>query len=300
MHYRFGTLVLLLCTTLTYGQGDDLSSLPPPLFEECVYQPEYFFSIDFAVVRPRLKQPGDNDVGTFSQKLDWTVSPRFEYGLMNRGMFNPYVGYRGLYSDATDLAYEPVLDTNYALFSSAELHAIDFGVLSEPFALLSMIRAQWDLSVRLTVGDFYNRADFDFIVTEPSYFISRIRQQFVGAGPRAGLRTYLPFRDTGLSLAAQADVGIEWGSYRAKATLESMIDGEPGYEEERISKGGILWHTSAQLGLRYAPPQFSERLSFTCGYLYEAWFSKDINLMGDSSFGRFDYHGPFFRMEWRY
>lgn len=299
MRYRVAWLLLLLSTSLTYGQGNDLSALPPPLFEE-TYQPSYFFNLDFGLVRPRLKHPGDSETGDFNQKLDWTVSPRFEFGLMNRGMFNPYFGYRGIYSDASAAAYEPFLDTDYALFSSAELHAMDFGVLTEPMMLLSVIQAQWDLSIRLTVADFYNRADFGFIANEPSYFIVRARQQFVGAGPRTGLRMALPFRDTGLSLSTMADVGLQWGSYRAKASIESMVDGESSYEEETASKGGILWHTGAQIGLRYAPPQFCERLSFTAGYMYEAWFSKDLNMMSDSSVGRFDYHGPFFRMEWRY
>lgn len=299
MNYRLSCLLLLLCTALVNAQQSDLSALPPPIFEE-TYQPSYFFNLDFALVQPRLKQPGDSSTGDFKQNLDWTVSPRFEFGLMNRGAFNPYFGYRGIYSDASETAYEPFLETNYDLFSSAELHALDFGVLSEPFALLSVIRAQWDLSIRLTVADFYNRADFSFIMNDPSFFTTRIRQQFVGAGPRTGMRMFLPFSDTGLSLSASADVGIQWGSYRAKASIESIIDGEYGYEEDNSSKGGILWHTGGQLGLRYAPPRFCDRLSFTAGYMYEAWFSKDINLMSDSSFGRFDYHGPFFRIEWRY
>ncbi|HMO36863.1 MAG TPA: Lpg1974 family pore-forming outer membrane protein [Gemmatales bacterium] len=279
--------------------GEDISALPPPLFEE-VYQPSYFFNIDLGLVQPRLHQPGGNGTGNFNQSLDWTLSPRFEFGVLNRGWLNPYFGYRGIYSDATTFAYEPILDTSYGLFNSAELHALDFGVLSETFPLLAVIRAQWDLSMRLTVADFYNRADFDFILNEPSFFTTRIRQQFVGAGPRAGLRMDLPLQDTGLSLYAMTDAGLQWGGFRARTSIESVIDGDYGYDEEEQSKGGILWHTGAQLGLRYAPPQHCNRLSFTAGYLYEAWFSRDINLMGDSGTGRFDYHGPFFRIEWRY
>lgn len=280
-------------------RGQELSSIAPPVVET-TYLPSYYFNIDFAVVQPRMKDATVDGDQAFSTKLDWTLAPRFEFGLTNRGAWNPYFGYRGIYSDWYESTYDASIDTFFSQYRSAELHAIDFGVLSETFCLLSVIRAQWDLSARLTVADFHGRFNSEFIVTEPSFITARVRQQFVGAGPRAGLRAELPLRDTGLSLAGQVDVGIQWGSYRGRASLESVIDGEQGYEEETASKGGVLWHTGAQLALKYAPPQYCDRLSFQAGYLYEGWFSKDLGLFGGSDFGRFDYHGPFIRMEWRY
>ncbi len=67
-----------------------------------------------------------------------------------------------------------------------------------------------------------------------------------------------------------------------------------------MKKGGVLWHAGAQLALRYNPSRFCDRMSVSVGYGYETWFSKDLNFMDSSHFGRFDYHGPFVRMEWRY
>lgn len=292
-------LALLVALFTSPAIGQELSSIAPPVLEES-YLPSYYFNLDFAFVQPRMKNATvDGDVA-FTSKLDWTLAPRFEFGLMNRGAWNPYFGYRGVYSDAYESFYEPSIDSFFSLYRSAELHAIDFGVLSDSFCLLSVIKAQWDFSARLTVADFQDRFSSEFVVTDPSYIVARVRQQFVGAGPRAGMRMELPWRDSGLSLAAQMDVGIQWGSYRGRVGIESMIDGESGYEEESASKGGVLWHAGGQLALRYAPPRYCDRLSFQAGYMYEGWFSKDLGLFEGANFGRFDYHGPFFLVEWRY
>lgn len=279
--------------------AQDLQSLPPPVIEE-TYLPNTYFTLDFALVQPRMKTASFDGGPSFSSNLDWTVSPRFEFGFLNRGAWNPYIGYKGIFSDSNDNLQQQFMDSFYTYYRSTELHAIDFGVLSEPFALLSVIRAQWDFSARLTILDFYDRFGVQFMMTDPSYFVARLRQQFVGAGPRAGLRMMLPIQDTGLSLAGQIDGGLQWGAYRARVDLESFVDNELTEDSEHNSKGGILWHAGAQLALRYSPPRYCDRLSFSAGYLYETWFSKDLDLIDGNHYGRFDYHGPFFRMEWKY
>src|SRR5262245_45756432 len=143
------TLLLGLMFTGTVW-SQDLQMLPPPeVVTTCL--PEAYFSLDFALVQPRIKDAAFVGGPSFSTNLDWTVSPRFELGFLNRGAWNPYIGYKGIYSDANESVQQQALDSFYDYYHSTELHAIDFGVLSEPFALLSVIRAQWDFSVRLTV-----------------------------------------------------------------------------------------------------------------------------------------------------
>ncbi|MBL8822163.1 MAG: hypothetical protein JNJ77_06205 [Planctomycetia bacterium] len=304
MRTLLATCILLGTAVSLWAQEGSLTpvevrSLPSPMIEE-TYLPSYYFNLDFAVVQPRLTNPSMDGGPAFSSNVDWTLSPRFEFGTLNRGAWNPYIGYRGLYSDSNQQAYEPFTDTLFSFYRSTELHAVDFGVQSEVFPLLSVIRARWDLSARLTVSDFQDFYGFDFVSFDPSYIDVRWRQQFIGAGPRAGLRMELPWADTGLSLSGLVDAGIQWGSYRARATIESVIDGEFDYDEAQRSEGGIVWHTGAQLALRYAPPQYCDRLSFSAGYLYETWFFKDLAVMEGSGSQQFDYHGPFFRMEWKY
>ena len=66
------------------GRADDVTFLPPPFVEDVPPPPppSLFFSIDFAVIQPRLRGFGGDvqDGATFSPRLDWTVSPRFEIG----------------------------------------------------------------------------------------------------------------------------------------------------------------------------------------------------------------------------
>jgi hypothetical protein len=279
--------------------SQDLQSLPPPFVEETCL-PSAYFTLDFALVQPRLKSASFDGGPSFSSNLDWTISPRFELGLLNRGPWIPYIGYQGIFSESNDQLTQRVMDSFYTYYRSTELHALDFGLLSEPFSLLSVIRAQLDFSARLTILDFYDRFGVSYMITDPSYMVARLRQQFVGAGPRAGLRMMLPFQDSGLSLAGQIDGGVEWGAYRARIDIESRIDDQFSEESDQASKGGLLWHAGAQLALRYSPPRYCDRLSFSAGYLYETWFSKDMNLLDGNRYGRFDYHGPFFRMEWKY
>lgn len=296
---RLKSLLLILMTGSTLT-AQDINSLPPPVIEEVTCPPRYYFNMDFAAVEPRFKVASIEDGPSFSRKLDWTVSPHFEFGWMDRGPWNPYIGYRGIYSNAIDSVYEPMTDTLFGYSRSTELNAIDFGVLSEPFPLLAVIRAQWDLSLRLTVADFENTFGVNFTANTPSYVDLNVRQQFIGAGPRAGMRFELPLRDTGLSITSQVDAGLQWGSYSAKYNMQSRIDDMYDYQEDSASKGGILWHAGAQLALRYTPLRFGDRLSYSVGYMYEAWFSKDLSLVEGTTFGRFDYYGPFFRMEWKY
>lgn len=285
-----------------WSQGMQIQSaqtLPEPVIEES-YLPHAYFLMDFAFVQPRLKSASFDGGPSFTPNLDWTISPRLEYGLMNWGAWNPYIGYKGIYSDADHSLDQQAMDSLYSYYHATELHTLDLGVLSEPFQLLSVIRAQWDFSARLTILDFYDRFGLSFMMNDPSFITARLRQQFVGAGPRAGLRMALPFQDTGLSLSGMIDGGVQWGAYRGRLDVESFIGGEFDEESEHVSKGGLLWHAGAQLALKYSPPRYCDRLSFSAGYLYEVWFSKDLNLIDGNSYGRFDYHGPFFRMEWKY
>jgi len=300
---RFSTLLTILLavgSSVGTSAAQDIQSLPMPVVEE-TYLPQLYFSLDFDVVQPRFRGTSIADGGpSFSPNLDWTVMPRFEVGMLNNGPWNFYFGYQGLYSSSSTGVYEANTDTFYTFSHSAQLDAFDFGFLSETFPILAVIRAQWDLSLRLTVADFQNRFGLDFIVNQPSFIGAHFRQQFVGAGPRAGMRLELPFQDTGLSLTGRFDGGIQWGGYRSCINMESNIDNDYQQDSESASKGGVIWHVGGQLALRYSPPRYCDRLSFSAGYMYEAWYSNDTGLFEGNEFGRFDYHGPFFRMEWKY
>lgn len=309
--------VLLFAYSLaSVAQAQGVNSLPPPVLESTTqiqsvdslpvpvvvetYLPQLYYNLDFAIVQPRFRGTGFDGGPSFSPNMDWTVMPRFEVGLLNRGPWNFYFGYQGIYSDSSTRVYDVNSDTLFSFSHSAQLDAFDFGFLSESFPLLAVMRAQWDASIRLTIADFQNNFALDFTSNLPSYLAARYSQQFIGAGPRAGMRLELPFRDTGLSLTSRFDAGIQWGSYTACVDMASNIDNEFHADSESASKGGFIWHVGAQLALRYSPPRYQDRLSFSAGYLYEAWFSKDMALIEGSEFGRLDYYGPFFRMEWKY
>lgn len=294
------TLVLVASCGLL--QGDDISYLPPPFVgdEAPAPPPDRYFSIDFAFVQPRLRGFGGDaqDVLGFSPRLDWTVSPRIEFGFTTREPWNPYIGYRGVYSDNSETAFDPASNAAFLFSRTTELHAIDFGIRSSPFCLLNVLPTEWDLAVRVTGTDFRDYFDFEF--GGGAFVNAKLRQEFLGAGPRAGLRTELPFGGTGFSFGGQWDAGIQWGGYRAQLEVVTS-DGET-LEQERAErkKGGVLWHVGGQVAFRYAWPLHDPRIVYSAGYLYEAWFSKDLGLLDGGERGRFDYHGPFVRFEWRF
>jgi hypothetical protein len=294
---RLGLMLTLGLALFGRLHADDaISFLPPPLVEEPP-PADFYFSLDLNLVQPRLKGTHTDD-GTFSPRLDWTVSPRFELGFANRGPWNPYIGYRALYSDHGDQVFEPLSSTTVSFGRSTELHTIDLGAKTEVFPLFSVLQAQWDLSARISVLDFHDVFDIDFAGN--GFISGHAREQFVGAGPRGGLKLALPFRDTGWSLAGQMDGGVEWGGYRMN--WQSVTSDGQNLEPDggHASKGGILWHAGGQVGLQYAWPVCNPRIVYSMGYMYEAFFSKELGFLNGDDRGRFDYHGPFVRFEWRF
>jgi hypothetical protein len=280
---------------------DDVSYLPQPFPDEVCYVPTpgLFFSVDFALIQPRLKGTGGGEEALFSSPiLDWAVSPRFEIGFANRERWNPYIGYRPLYSDRGFASIEPLTDSVLLFTRSTELHTVDFGVRSAPFCLLSIFKAEWDLSARLTVIDFQDVYDFDF--AQDGFFHARARQQFIGAGPRGGLKVELPIRDTGFALAAGAEGGLQWGGYRNRLNTASFDGIDIVEDEQRMEKGGLLWHVGAQAAVKYAWPAHEPRIVYSLGYLYDVWFSDELGMLEGRERGQFDYHGPFVRFEWRF
>jgi hypothetical protein len=292
---RWALLLCLLMEGLVNAQEPN-TFLPPPLIE-VPPPPEFYFSLDLSLVQPQLRGNHSDD-GFFSPRLDWTVSPRFELGLTNRGPWNPYIGYRIVDSNRGEAGQDPTTGNDVFFGRSAQLNAIDLGIQSEVFPLLSVLQARWDLSARITVLDL--KDVFDIESANGGFWTAHLKQEFVGAGPRGGIKLDLPFRDSGWSVGGQADAGLQWGGFRDCWQVVSGDGNNVQEDHGHTAKGGLLWHAGGQLALKYSWPACDPRIVYSMGYMYETWFSKDLGFLNGDDFGRFQYHGPFFRFEWRF
>jgi hypothetical protein len=266
-----------------------LIEAPPP--------PKFYFSLDLALVEPQLRGNHTSD-SSFSPRLDWTVSPRFEFGLANWGAWNPYIGYRVVDSDHRERSFDDASGTGVFFNRSAELNAIDLGIQSETSSLFSVLQARWDLSARISTLNV--RDSFDFEYPDGSFWTAQVKQQFVGAGPRGGIKVDLPFRDSGWSIGGQAYGGFQWGGYRATWHVQSGDGMTVQEDNEHTAKGGLLWQLETQLALKYSWPPCEPRVIYSMGFMYDIWFSKDLGFLSGDDSGRFQFYGPFVRFEWRF
>jgi hypothetical protein len=291
--------------------GDPLLDRPefPP--------PGWFAGLELSFVKPHVRNDLVQDVKIDgfepvsvqlpSAPLDWTVAPRFEVGYrFPQGFGEVLFAYRFLTtsSTATLLDFEAVgLDA--LLKSRLSLNVFDLDYGSREYSLGKRWDMKWQIGARLGTAFFDSRATGTFVE-------QRVNNNFVGAGPHAGLSLWRCLRIPGLALFGKIEGSTLLG--RIHQNFEEVVLDEPilmSYPTQPSNSaqaapiGGATLDRGSQLipvlrlqaGLAWTPTLDQHFLRFTLGYEFERWWF--IGRVQDSS-ADLVLNGFFLRAEYRY
>ncbi len=279
---------------------------PPPLpshdtlLDEPTGPCGWFLTLEAGIVSPHLRNGltstlnfqglGTDIVQLPSARLDWVVAPRIEVGYQFAdGIGEVALAYRGLSSEGRgDIP-------NFDALGDGLLHTrLDMDVLDLDYATpnITMVRGL-DLKARLGA----RLADIFFDAQALGQFAEqRATNQFIGAGPHAGLDLNYHFSVPGLSLFARVDGALVLGHVH-QGFDETLTYGDGTIIGSAATQGGsrAVPTFGAQLGIAWQP--IGWRTRFVAGYEYEYWWN--LGRVGQSCAELFD-QGAFFRAEYNF
>jgi hypothetical protein len=265
--------------------------------------PGVFGAVELDIVGPHVKNRlmgpvsvngGTDQVHTPAAALDWTVAPRFDLGWrFAQGAGELLVSYQFLTTAGTEsLPGFDAANHAAAVHSRLDMQVLDLDFASrEPAWLLG---CNWDWKWRAGVrlaGIF-----FDARATSP-LLEQRTANNFVGAGPDAGLELRRSFPGTGLAAFARVETALVVGSVHQsfEEAFTTPTGAVGGATSLRHSQPVPFLGLAA--GVSWSPPQ-REQLRVTAGYILQNWWSAG-DLAPDSR-GDVTVQGIFVRGEWRY
>jgi hypothetical protein len=234
----------------------------------------YFFAVELQVVKPELNNRISNEKpvvagGTIlipSVGLDWTVSPKFEFGYRlpeSLGLFA--ASYRFLVSEGTGQRTQEGIDFGARTRVDVNTLDLDYG------NRFPATWPRWDFSYRLGIrlSDIY----FDSNGTAAGLF-ERGSNNYVGAGPHLRLDAerccgFLP----GFSLYGSIDGGLLVGKVQQHFHEEvTGPDGTVVTGDDSRRRTQSIPMLDLQLGFGYTPAALPN-VHFRTGYQYEHYWS---------------------------
>jgi hypothetical protein len=283
-----------------------------PLLDQPQFgRPGWFAAVDVAVLAPHFNDrlthtvtlPGGitNTVSLPGADLDWTGSPRLEIGYrMPEGCGEFSLGYRSVVSDARATLFTP--DGNVGeLKSRLNVNVVDLDYGSPESSLAPNWLMRWKVGVRFAAVYFDSRAAI--VLPDPAIpgggtVMERVSNNFVGAGPHAGLELERHLFGTPLSLYGSLDGAVVVGH------ISQDFEQVWTFDTTGAQVGGALRDSgtqavpvlSLQLGVRLAP--FGcDGMRLSLGYVFEDWF--DVGNL-NSSRGYLIDQGIYFRSEFNF
>jgi hypothetical protein len=274
-----------------------------PLLDPGKAAPGLFSALELSVLAPHIKNrvSGTVTVDGFepdrihlpTSELDWTGSPRLELGYrFPEGLGELLVSYKLLVTEGTARLAEFDLDGNDGFLKSRlNLNSIDIDYASREFSLEPRWDMKWRVGVRVAAIFFDARAEGTFIE-------QRASNDFVGAGPHAGLDLTRRLDWPGWSFFGRVEAAEVFGRIH-QSFEEALFIPDQG----NFGAASDIRHTQAapvvsfQVGLSWVPCWYRYPGRFTFGYVFEQWW--DIGRAGDSNANLTD-QGIFFRGEWMF
>jgi hypothetical protein len=259
--------------------------------------PGWFVGVEIGFVKPHVNSSlsgnvsfgslGFDTVQLPSACLDWTTAPRFELGYrFANGWGAVLVSYRTLSTDGhADLLNFDAAGAAF-LHSRLDMDVFDFDYATPKIQFGQHLELRGRVGVRL--GDIFFDSQAEGQLAE-----QRASNQFIGAGPHAGLDLWYHFDVPGLALFARADGALPIG--RVHQDFEEVLlfnDGSVVGSATSQSSTRAVPTLNAQLGIAWQPP--GTRWRFSAGYEFEEWWN--LGHVGDSRASLFD-QGGFFRVE---
>jgi hypothetical protein len=226
-----------------------------------------------------------NTVSLPSSPLNWTVSPRFEFGYrFGEGSGELLVSYRFLTTSGSQTTFDfGVLGNTGLLRSQFSMNVIDVDYACKEVALTPWADMKWRVGVR-TANLFLDSA-------ETSPFLQQHESNyFLGAGPHVALDLWIPaearfgffFKVDGAGVFGRAQQDFA-------ETLPGAISGST--QQDALTSTAML---NVQAGVAWTP---HDNWRISAGYTYEHWW--DATFINNSR-GDVWTQGILFRTEWRY
>jgi len=268
---------------------------------------------DFSVgAPPSGGLPITGDIVRFSgNRLDATVSPRFEFGYRFPDGFGELrLSYRFMATKGSDVTVVAPPFANDNLGPAAQTGSLDVNIIDLDFAMRQFsLGPDWEM--RTAVGMRYATAFLDSQVTflNPVTLVgspfgtapfTRLTQtevvgnRYFGAHAvlEVGRRLWVP----GLTLFGRLDGAGMYG--RVHQTFKETFVEPPGFTQQRVTNGVGTPMLAGQVGFSYDIPEWNHA-RFLIGYQFEEWwqFGRGDN---DLSFGPLYDQGIFLRAEFTF
>jgi hypothetical protein len=272
----------------------------PLLDDKCDSPPGWFGAVELGIVgahvRNRLVSDvaiagGTDTVHLPTADLDWTVSPRFEVGYrLPQAAGEFLLAYRFLVtSGSQDIPGFDAAGNAGALHSRLDLHAWDFDYANWENSLLPWCEMRWRVGARLAAVYFDSTAASPLLEQHTG-------NDFVGAGPHAGLDVRHDLGETGLAVFGRVEGAFLVG--RSSQSFEEVLlpgPGAVGGATRALQTNAAPW-LNLQVGAEWVPAG-NERLRLSAGYTFERWWNfADVA----GSRGDLTVQGVFLRGEIRY
>jgi hypothetical protein len=276
---------------------------PDPLLDAPPINPQgWFASLEAGLIATHVKNRLTDQVALGgkpfvfhvpSADLDWTVAPRVELGYnVGHGFGEFLVSYRNL---TTDGAQFTGAEGAAQLNSRVNENVVDLDYANRDLPLGPGWDLRWKAGVRVAGVFFDTRSS-----QGGGSLLQRTSNNFVGAGPHAGLELARDLGILGLAFYAQADFASVWAHLHQEFEVENLMPAGPGRtgpigaaDDRRTTQGALP--LGAQLGLRWTPPDYTFTRFFV-GYQFEQWWQVGRN-DATGSVGNLTEHGIFFRGE---
>ncbi len=250
---------------------------------------------------PIASSPASVTVGVNPSHLNWTVSPRFEFGYrLPSGFGGIAVSYRFLNAQGSEVMFGP--DGPATHTSRLDYNIGDLDWVSHEYTPWGLWQLRWRLGLRYFNAYFDSQANEPFAEAAAGSRIAnqRTTNSVWTLGPHAGVDVRRPLNFWGLGLLGFVDVSEGWGRVRQNyfVTVTSGTNGLPQSAQESISTSDAVPIFLGRLGLTWQPPNYAN-LHLFAGYQLDYFWN--TGRMGNfTTFGYFFDSGILLRGEWNF
>ncbi|MFL5244981.1 MAG: Lpg1974 family pore-forming outer membrane protein [Gemmataceae bacterium] len=263
-----------------YFEPDPLLD-PPPL-----PQPGCFADAEVGFLASHIKSGLGNSVlvgnraSDFVQvpvgQLDWTASPRLEFGYRLPSGFGGFsLAYRFLATDGSNSSFGP--DSVSALRSRLDVNVVDCDYSSWEISLWPKCEMKWRLGMRYADVFFDAQAEelFALAAAGSGVFQRAVSNSYVGFGPHVGVELCRHLEGTGISFIGSSDFATLLGRIRqgffetstAVGPMSRFVGGET-----RVYSSQAVPILNVQIGVAWQPPT-CQNIQVFLGYQYEHWWT---------------------------
>jgi hypothetical protein len=300
-------------TPLTYAPPPAVAPPPPPVdpgpngwgpYEAPSAPPGYFFDLEIYFLFPALKDritndapvlPSGNQLRVPAASLDFTVSPRIEFGYRlpdSAGLFA--LSYR--FTTTSGNGTTTLDGVPFDVHTRLDVQTIDLDYGTTPFEIAPSYKIDWRVGIRASYVFFDSQINNAALTQQAS-------NHFLGTGPHARLDVERCIAAVpGLSLFGRIDGAILLGQIRQNFREDALqADGTILESTGEARKTQAVPNLTLQAGLSYVPPIYTN-FKLTVGYQFEQyWYIGQFGFNDQgtlsSSRGELWSHGAFVRGE---